>query len=178
MGVKSVTTMPEPTDSTDELWRTADDLLCHRLPAGHLPVRLLGMGVIGLDDTGQVQWMLSMARSGRSRARWIAWPTRSWRSSGQGHCGGAAGDPWQAEPACGLRRPRALARGGQRRSVGSWGGGLPGGCRGLHGVSGPIIVPIAVISRPAPGWQMPAPGGKMANTSCCQPIVNVEPAAA
>ena len=27
-------------------------------PAGHLPVRLLGMGVSGLDDTGQVQRML------------------------------------------------------------------------------------------------------------------------
>ena len=36
----------------------ADDLLRHRLPAGHLPVRLVGMGVSGLDDTGQVQGML------------------------------------------------------------------------------------------------------------------------
>ncbi len=51
-------TLPEPTDITDELWREADDLLCHRLPAGHLPVRLVGMGVSGLDDTGLVQGML------------------------------------------------------------------------------------------------------------------------
>jgi len=51
-------TLPEPTDITDELWRAADDLLCHRLPAGHLPVRLVGMGVSGLDDTGLVQGML------------------------------------------------------------------------------------------------------------------------
>jgi DNA polymerase-4 len=51
-------TLPEPTDITDVLWRAADDLLCHRLPAGHLPVRLVGMGVSGLDTTGLVQGML------------------------------------------------------------------------------------------------------------------------
>ena len=33
-------------------------MLCHRLPAGHLPVRLLGMGVGGLDETGLVQGLL------------------------------------------------------------------------------------------------------------------------
>jgi DNA polymerase-4 len=51
-------TLPEPADITDVLWRAADQLLCQRLPAGHLPVRLLGMGVSGLDDTRQVQGML------------------------------------------------------------------------------------------------------------------------
>ena len=51
-------TLPEPTDITEELWRAADELLCQRLPAGHLPVRLVGMGVSGLDDTGLVQGML------------------------------------------------------------------------------------------------------------------------
>ena len=51
-------TLPEPTDVTHELWQAADALLCHRLPAGHLPVRLLGMGVGGLDDTGSVQGIL------------------------------------------------------------------------------------------------------------------------
>ncbi len=51
-------TLPEPTDITDELRRVADELLCQRLPPSHLPVRLLGMGVSGLDDTGQVQGML------------------------------------------------------------------------------------------------------------------------
>ncbi len=51
-------TLPEPTDITDELWRAADELLCQRLPAGHLPVRLLGMGVSGLDGTGLVQGLL------------------------------------------------------------------------------------------------------------------------
>jgi DNA polymerase-4 len=51
-------TLPEPTDITDELRRAADELLCQRLPAGHLPVRLVGMGVSGLDDTGLVQGML------------------------------------------------------------------------------------------------------------------------
>ncbi len=51
-------TLPEPTDITDEFRRAVDDLLCHRLPAGHLPVRLLGLGVSGLDDTGLVQGIL------------------------------------------------------------------------------------------------------------------------
>ncbi len=41
-------------------------MLCQRLPAGHLPVRLLGVGVSGLDDTGQVQGMLF---DGQERAR-------------------------------------------------------------------------------------------------------------
>ena len=51
-------TLPEPTDITQELLRAADDLLCRRLPAGHLPVRLVGMGVSGLDDAGLAQGML------------------------------------------------------------------------------------------------------------------------
>ena len=51
-------TLPEPTNITDELRRSADELLCERLPAGHLPVRLLGMGVSGLDDTGLIQGQL------------------------------------------------------------------------------------------------------------------------
>ena len=51
-------TLPEPTDITHELWRVADEILCQRLPPGHLPVRLLGMGISGLDETGQVQGML------------------------------------------------------------------------------------------------------------------------
>ena len=51
-------TLPEPTDITDELWRAADELLCQQLPAGHPPVRLVGMGVSGLDDAGAVQGLL------------------------------------------------------------------------------------------------------------------------
>ena len=51
-------TLPEPTDITYELWQAADELLCQRLPADHLSVRLIGMGVSGLDDSGQVQGLL------------------------------------------------------------------------------------------------------------------------
>ncbi len=51
-------TLPEPTDITHELWQAADDMLCQRLPSGHIPVRLLGMGVSGLDETGLVQGFL------------------------------------------------------------------------------------------------------------------------
>jgi DNA polymerase-4 len=51
-------TLPEPTDITNELWQAADEMLRQRLPTGHLPVRLLGMGVSGFDDTGLVQGLL------------------------------------------------------------------------------------------------------------------------
>ena len=51
-------TLPEPTDITHELWQAVDEMLCHRLPAGHLPVRLIGMGVSGFDTTGLVQGLL------------------------------------------------------------------------------------------------------------------------
>ena len=51
-------TLPEPTDITQELWNAADEMLCHRLPAAHLPVRLLGMGVSSIDDTGIAQGLL------------------------------------------------------------------------------------------------------------------------
>ena len=62
-------TLPEPTDITDELWRAVDELLCQRLPTGHLPVRLLGMGVSGLDDTGLVQGMLFDGEEREKRSR-------------------------------------------------------------------------------------------------------------
>ncbi len=51
-------TLPEPTDITQELWQAADELLCQRLPPRHLPLRLIGMGVSGLDDAGTVQGLL------------------------------------------------------------------------------------------------------------------------
>jgi DNA polymerase IV len=51
-------TLPEPTDITQELWQAAEEMLCQRMPSGHLPVRLLGLGVSGLDDTRVVQGRL------------------------------------------------------------------------------------------------------------------------
>ena len=50
--------LPEPTDITDELWQVADQMLRQRLPVDHLPVRLLGMGVGGLDASGVRQGLL------------------------------------------------------------------------------------------------------------------------
>jgi DNA polymerase IV len=49
-------TLPEPTDITQELWRAADELLCRRLPPGHLPVRLLGMGDYWASANGWCAW--------------------------------------------------------------------------------------------------------------------------
>lgn len=51
-------TLQEPTDVTEELWQIADRGFCARLPADHLPVRLLGMGVGGLDASGVKQRLL------------------------------------------------------------------------------------------------------------------------
>jgi DNA polymerase-4 len=51
-------TLPQPTDITSELWQVADEMLCQRLPSGHLPIRLIGMGVSGFDTTGLSQGLL------------------------------------------------------------------------------------------------------------------------
>ena len=51
-------TLPEPTNITQELLAAGRELLTTRLPAGHLPVRLLGFGVSGFDNSGQSQRQL------------------------------------------------------------------------------------------------------------------------
>ncbi len=50
-------TLAEPTDVTDELWQTAAAIF-DRLPGNDPAVRLVGMGVSGLDDSGKTQAML------------------------------------------------------------------------------------------------------------------------
>jgi DNA polymerase-4 len=52
------TTLPQPTNLTQVIWKTADRMLSDRLPANHLPVRLLGVGVSGFDHSDQVQHTL------------------------------------------------------------------------------------------------------------------------
>lgn len=53
-------TLAEPTDLTEVLWRTAAEMLANRLPKNQQrkPVRLLGMGISGLDDSGETQGLL------------------------------------------------------------------------------------------------------------------------
>lgn len=51
-------TLPEPTDITNELWQTADEMLRHRMPPNRQPMRLIGMGIGGFDTTGLVQRQL------------------------------------------------------------------------------------------------------------------------
>lgn len=51
-------TLPEPTNVTQELLVAGLQLLDHRLPLGHLPVRLLGFGVTQFDDVGKTQQQL------------------------------------------------------------------------------------------------------------------------
>ena len=51
-------TLPEPSSTTHDIWQAAREILDTRLPAGHLPVRLLGVGVTGFDASGQSQGLL------------------------------------------------------------------------------------------------------------------------
>ena len=51
-------TLPEPTSTTHDIWQAASVILETRLPAGHLPVRLLGVGISGLDASGDSQCLL------------------------------------------------------------------------------------------------------------------------
>lgn len=48
-------TLPRPTNITQELLDAGLTLLTERLPANHLPIRLLGFGVTGFDHSGSVQ---------------------------------------------------------------------------------------------------------------------------
>jgi DNA polymerase-4 len=51
-------TLSEPTNITQELLQAGIELLATKLPPHHLPVRLLGFGVKGFDDTGRSQRQL------------------------------------------------------------------------------------------------------------------------
>src|SRR5262245_28415580 len=51
-------TLTEPTNITQELLQAGLELLATKLPQHHLPVRLLGCGVKGFDDTGCSQRQL------------------------------------------------------------------------------------------------------------------------
>jgi DNA polymerase IV len=51
-------TLSAPTNITQELWRTAEEMIRRRLPVRHPAVGLLGMGVSGFDDSGLVQGLL------------------------------------------------------------------------------------------------------------------------
>ncbi len=58
---KSVTrslTLGSPTNITNELLEAGLELLCHRLPRNHPPVRLIGFGVNNLEQTGIMQMQL------------------------------------------------------------------------------------------------------------------------
>ncbi|HTN76595.1 MAG TPA: DNA polymerase IV, partial [Pirellulaceae bacterium] len=51
-------TMPEPSNVTHELYLAGLQLLTTKLPPRHLPVRLLGFGMKGLDGSGTSQRQL------------------------------------------------------------------------------------------------------------------------
>lgn len=61
-------TLPEPTNATRELWQAAVDLLTQKLPEPLPPVRLLGMGVGGIDRSGTKQGTLFEADAREKQA--------------------------------------------------------------------------------------------------------------
>ena len=63
-------TLAEPTNITQELLSAASELFLTKLPAGHKPVRLLGFGIKGFDDSGQSQRQL-FGEPDRARQRQI-----------------------------------------------------------------------------------------------------------
>jgi len=48
-------TLPEPTDSTEVIWRAAAKLFDERIPPEHLPLRLVGIGVSGFGAAEPAQ---------------------------------------------------------------------------------------------------------------------------
>jgi len=51
-------TLPEPTNVTQEIWQTADQMFAERLPARRLHIRLLGVGMSGFEHPAMVQLSL------------------------------------------------------------------------------------------------------------------------
>ena len=62
-------TLPEATQITDEIWRIASELLATRLPSRKLSVRLLGVGVAGIERTGKMQQLLFDTEQRKKRSR-------------------------------------------------------------------------------------------------------------
>ena len=89
----------------------ADEVLCHRLPAGHLPVRLVGMGVSGMDDTGLAQGMLFDQEDRQKQSRVDAVADEIKKRFATGLCGGVA--------ACEAKAPGrgSVDSGGLRKSA-------------------------------------------------------------
>ena len=51
-------TLPEPTNVTQEIWQTADQMFAERLPARRLHICLLGIGMSGFEHPAMVQFSL------------------------------------------------------------------------------------------------------------------------
>ena len=66
-------TLPEPTDITDELWRPADELLRHRLPAGHLPFAFWAWASAAWTIRGWCRGCSSTRKAERDRHGWTRW---------------------------------------------------------------------------------------------------------
>ncbi len=59
----------EPSSNTQDLWEAVEDLYNTRVPSGHPPVRLLGMGVSDIDRSGVTQAQLFDSDAREKHAR-------------------------------------------------------------------------------------------------------------
>jgi DNA polymerase-4 len=62
-------TLPASSNVTQEIWDAAAELLAHRLPARPLKIRLLGIGVSGLQQVGPVQRALFVDEPCQAQSR-------------------------------------------------------------------------------------------------------------
>lgn len=60
-------TLAEATNSTDDIWQSAVQLLTTRLPARRLPIRLLGVGITGLGGAEQQGSLFDEAERNKQR---------------------------------------------------------------------------------------------------------------
>jgi DNA polymerase-4 len=56
--ITRATTLPQPTNVTQEIWQTASQMFAERLPERRLQIRLLGVGLSGFDQPAMVQLSL------------------------------------------------------------------------------------------------------------------------
>ena len=62
-------TLSRPTNVTQEIWQAVEAMLSTRLPAGHLSVRLLGVGVSGFDQAAETQLVLFREQDDEAQAQ-------------------------------------------------------------------------------------------------------------
>jgi DNA polymerase-4 len=105
-------TLPQPTNVTQEIWWTADQMFAERLPARRLQIRLLGVGMSGFDHPGTVQLSLFPEAEHDRQARLDEVADQIKEKFGQASLQRALGMLHDVEPKAGTRGPNRDQYGG------------------------------------------------------------------